>query len=399
MGDTNEASKSPTAYVLVTTPGGGEVWPQGQTFPIRWRSDQSTANALSFNGSSQYVSIANSPSLDSASLTVEGWFNFASTSGTQTLFSKAAGNSSSSSFAVTYSGGYLSASIGGPSGNGSAISFQWTPTSGTWRHIAFTFDSASETETLYLDGVAVASGAANQAIGYDAHPVILGAQSQNSAVGNWFSGTIDEVRFWNSARIASNDPGQHEPDSHRDRERTRRVLHFRHHHEWHRGRSDRQREHCDFGQRFAGERAGIGSVARPSRRCRIDLIAADGTTLVETIATSVPDNGEFLWAIPESLAAGNYLIRVTRTDNSALSGTSDATFTVTPPIHVYYVATSSPSGDALWATAPGNDGNSGLDAADPKASISAVLAAYQLGPGDIIRVDAGTYDLSTNICS
>ena len=70
---------------------------------------------------------------------------------------------------------------------------------------------------------------------------------------------------------------------------------------------------------------------------------------------------------------------------------------MTPPIHVYYVAAPSPSGDALWATAPGNDGNSGLDAADPKASISAVLAAYQLGPGDIIRVDAGTYDLSTNI--
>ena len=104
-----------------------------------------------------------------------------------------------SSFAVSYSGGFLSASIGGPSGNGSAISYQWTPSPGTWHHIAFSFDAASGTETLYLDGVAVASGSANQAIGYDAHPVILGAQSQNSALGNWFFGTIDEVRFWNSA--------------------------------------------------------------------------------------------------------------------------------------------------------------------------------------------------------
>lgn len=37
-GNTNEASKSPQSYVLVTKPGGGEVWPQGQTFPILWRS-------------------------------------------------------------------------------------------------------------------------------------------------------------------------------------------------------------------------------------------------------------------------------------------------------------------------------------------------------------------------
>ena len=37
-GNTEQASLSPTQYVLVTRPDGGETWPQDQTFNIRWRS-------------------------------------------------------------------------------------------------------------------------------------------------------------------------------------------------------------------------------------------------------------------------------------------------------------------------------------------------------------------------
>ena len=50
-----------------------------------------------------------------------------------------------------------------------------------------------------------------------------------------------------------------------------------------------------------------------------------------------------------------------------------------------------------WTTAPGNDANDGLSPATPKASIRSVLEAYDLRPGDVIRVDAGTYNLLTNI--
>ena len=40
-GNTGQASKSSTSYVLVTKPSGGEFWPEEQTFPIRWRSQDS----------------------------------------------------------------------------------------------------------------------------------------------------------------------------------------------------------------------------------------------------------------------------------------------------------------------------------------------------------------------
>ena len=37
-GGTEFASKSPSQYVLVNAPSGGEVWPAEQTFDIKWRS-------------------------------------------------------------------------------------------------------------------------------------------------------------------------------------------------------------------------------------------------------------------------------------------------------------------------------------------------------------------------
>ena len=50
-----------------------------------------------------------------------------------------------------------------------------------------------------------------------------------------------------------------------------------------------------------------------------------------------------------------------------------------------------------WTTTAGNDANDGLSPATPKSSIRAVLEAYDLDAGDIIRVDAGTYPLGTNL--
>src|SRR5262249_43499112 len=37
-GNTAQASESPSAYVLVLSPSGGQSWPLARTFPIRWRS-------------------------------------------------------------------------------------------------------------------------------------------------------------------------------------------------------------------------------------------------------------------------------------------------------------------------------------------------------------------------
>src|SRR6185369_258638 len=109
------------------------------------------------------------------------------------------------------------------------------------------------------------------------------------------------------------------------------------------------------------------------------------------------NNGLFSWAVPATLTpASNYLIRVTRNDNTALTDTCNSFFAIAPPINVYYVNDGTfVAGD--WTTAAGDNANDGLNAATPKASIGGILAAYQLNAGDVIRVDNGTYNVGVNI--
>ena len=124
----------------------------------------------------------------------------------------------------------------------------------------------------------------------------------------------------------------------------------------------------------------------------IDLLQAGNSTPVLQIATGVPNDGTYAWTVPASLTpADNYIIQITRDDGSGVSGESPQ-FTIAPPTHVYYVngPTVTPGG---YTTAPGSNANDGLTPATPMASIGDVLHAYNLGPGDTIMVDAGTYTL------
>jgi hypothetical protein len=129
----------------------------------------------------------------------------------------------------------------------------------------------------------------------------------------------------------------------------------------------------------------------------INLMQVGNPTPVLNIATGAANTGQFSWTIPSTLTPGNtYLVQVTSDQHAALTGTSAQPFTITTPTNVYYVndGTVNP-GD--WTSAPGNDSNDGLTTATPKASIGAILSAYHLNPMDVIKVDAGTYNLSSTI--
>lgn len=129
----------------------------------------------------------------------------------------------------------------------------------------------------------------------------------------------------------------------------------------------------------------------------IDLLKASDQTLATHIAAGAPNSGQFAWTVPDAVTpSSQYLIRVARTDNG-LSDASNAPFTITPPIHTYYVNDDTVNATGDWTTAPGNDANDGLTPATPKASIRAVLQAYSPGAGDTILVDAGNYALASNL--
>lgn len=63
----------------------------------------------------------------------------------------------------------------------------------------------------------------------------------------------------------------------------------------------------------------------------------------------------------------------------------------------YYVNDGTMDGTELYTTAVGSGVNTGLSGADPMDGIGRVLSAYDLGPGDVVYVDVGTYNLASNI--
>jgi uncharacterized repeat protein (TIGR01451 family) len=130
----------------------------------------------------------------------------------------------------------------------------------------------------------------------------------------------------------------------------------------------------------------------------VDIDLLQGGSPVLNIAAGVPNTGKFVRSIPDTLTPGtNYQIRVTRDDGSGVSGTSATNFAIAAPVHVYYVNDGNVNATGDWTTAPGNDANDGLTPATPKATINGVLTAYHLRPGDVIKVDDGTYPVTANI--
>ena len=155
--------------------------------------------AFSFNGSSSYVSAPDSPSLRPSSLTLEGWVNFNSLpTGSGILFAKTVGTGTSESYVVWYAGTTLFGAVG-TVGGVQTVSSTWTPTPGTWHHVALTFDEAGQSLRLFVDGVSVASATVAITIGYDNHPLMIGAEFENEALATFFPGLIDEVGFYNRA--------------------------------------------------------------------------------------------------------------------------------------------------------------------------------------------------------
>ncbi|MCA9139007.1 MAG: right-handed parallel beta-helix repeat-containing protein, partial [Planctomycetales bacterium] len=133
----------------------------------------------------------------------------------------------------------------------------------------------------------------------------------------------------------------------------------------------------------------------------IDVSTNGGATWTE-IATGVPIDsrgvGSFDWTIPAGFIT-NGATALARVRSGGVSGRSGAAFMITPAGNEYYVNIPGDSDltDNQYTFAAGDNAASGRSPNAPMASIAALLRAYDLEPGDTIYVDAGTYDLLSNI--
>lgn len=154
--------------------------------------------AFSFDGIDDAVQIPDSAALRPTNLTIEGWFNFASSSGARILVAKSTVGSPES-YIVYYSDGTLNGAVGSPGGLGTILTVSFTPAVNTWYHIAYTFDDASDTQKLFINGIQVVTGTTTHSVVADASPLLIGAESNGVVPANFFSGKIDEVALLNRA--------------------------------------------------------------------------------------------------------------------------------------------------------------------------------------------------------
>jgi PKD repeat protein len=153
-------------------------------------------NALSFNGTSDWVTVNSSPSFDmTSSMTIEAWVYPTSTAAaSQTLVTKevsgnvayylaASSSSSTPQFSVITGGGAWWNLYGT-----SALA------ANTWVHLAATYDGT--TQRLYINGTEVARRAQSGDMMVGSGALRIGG---NSLWGEYFKGYIDEVRIYNRA--------------------------------------------------------------------------------------------------------------------------------------------------------------------------------------------------------
>jgi hypothetical protein len=173
---------------------------QGNTGTISsatWTTAGKFGAALSFNGSSSWVTVADAASLDlTTGMTIEAWVNPSSGSGWRSVVLKERAGGLAYALYSANNGsrpaGYVHTSTDIGASGTSAVPFN------VWTHLALTYDGA--TIRLFVNGVQVGSRAAAGAAVVTSGALRIGG---NSVWGEYFKGKIDEVRIYNRALTAA----------------------------------------------------------------------------------------------------------------------------------------------------------------------------------------------------
>jgi hypothetical protein len=172
---------------------------QGNTGTISsatWTTAGKFGAALSFNGTSSWVTIADAASLDLTSgMTIEAWVNPAAGTGWRTVVLKEGSNTLAYSLYSANNASRPAAYVhttGDVGLNGTAA----VPLN-TWTHLALTYDGSAL--RIFVNGAQVNSRALAGSATVTSGALRIGG---NSVWGEYFKGLIDEVRIYNRALTA-----------------------------------------------------------------------------------------------------------------------------------------------------------------------------------------------------
>lgn len=149
---------------------------------------------------------------DSASLsatgdrTIETWVNFVSTNNTMYLFDSRENTTGFNGYGF-YLGGagtqlHLQTVIAG--GVGNDVNVAWTPSTGTWYHVAVTYAVTGFNVKFYVNGVQQGATQTGSAYTDNTSNKILGGDSGGNGTGANLDARLSLMRNWNEERSAAN---------------------------------------------------------------------------------------------------------------------------------------------------------------------------------------------------
>ena len=162
--------------------------------------------SFNFDGTGDYVEIADDADHRPANITVEGWFKANSLAGAPHFVSKPLVGNNSNSYVIWYQNGELRGGHGNSSGGFDTLLTGFSPYLGEWYHFAYSIDDAADTHRFFVNGTQIASGATTLPIFYDTvnpHPLLIGGELDSNVLGSFLNGQADEVSLYNRALTPS----------------------------------------------------------------------------------------------------------------------------------------------------------------------------------------------------
>ena len=151
------------------------------------------AFALTFDGIDDYVQIPDAAALDvTGALSISAWIK-TSNAGTQILARK------TFAYELFVYNGHIAALLGdGTTWSGADIvEGAANIADGSWHHVTMTYDDASNTLNLYVDGVLDVTNAAYPvSLGANSYDLYFGAWNDGTGSGFYFAGDLDEVEIY-----------------------------------------------------------------------------------------------------------------------------------------------------------------------------------------------------------
>jgi len=161
-----------------------------------WTTAGRNGGALSFDGASDYVTVAGSASLGLATAaTVEAWVYPTASSGWRAIVAKERNRGGFPYGLETNAGvpdGYVKTSSKRAAAATTALA------ASTWTHLALTYDGAAV--RLYVNGALAGSRSASGSIASSSDPLRIGG---DVTWAEWFQGRIDDVRVYSRALSAA----------------------------------------------------------------------------------------------------------------------------------------------------------------------------------------------------